>query len=91
MSSTTRSLKPRSLGPGLRNKPNSTRKKRYLINLGFVNPFVTLRKMISNRSSSKNKNKIFLSDESGNSKKNPVFDGVVVRSGGRKNRSMKKR
>jgi len=91
MSSTTRSLKPRSLGPGLRNKPNSTRKRRTLTNLGFVNPFVTLRKMISNRTSSKNKSKIFLSDESGNSKKNLVFDGVVVRNGGKKNRSMKRR
>jgi hypothetical protein len=91
MSSTTRSLKPRTLGPGLRNKPNSTRRRRTLTDLGFGNPFTALRRMINNRTSSKNNNKIFLSDESGNSKKNPVFDGVVVRNGGRKNRTKKRR
>ena len=87
MSSTTRlSLKPRT-GPVLRNKPNSTRRRRT-----FGNPFTALRRMINNRTSSKNNNnKIFLSDESGNSKKNPVFEGVVVRNGGRKNRTKKRR
>ena len=91
MSTTTRSLKPQLLAPALRNKPKSTRRRRTLTNLGFVNPFISLRKMINNRTSTKNKNKVFLSDESDNIKKNPAFDGVVVRNGGRKNRSRKNR
>jgi hypothetical protein len=57
----------------------------------FGNLLTTLRRMINSRTSLKNNNKIFLSDESGNSKKNPVFDGVVVRNGGKKNRTKKRR